>query len=148
MTSFSKTIAAQVTHSCPTCGHQERSYRMKFRTPLLPALGTLSIAHAPMKTPQLAELFPGGEGRYVARYFAELEQWGLIEWKTKPRAGWDLTATGFNFLAGNATIPLYRWQREKGELPPECVDGPEVYIHELDGYHPASNKSEHEFVAL
>jgi hypothetical protein len=138
--SFSKQVKRlnSVRQTCPCCGHVIVSYRMKFRTKLVPALKALAVC--PMPIGKLSDLFPGAQGRYVADYFAEARLWGLA---TKQSAKWTITDEGRAFLSGKSRIPLYRWQRDKGELPSSCVDGPMVAAHELDGWHPGADRKAH-----
>jgi|SRR5579863_6082517 len=131
---------SEIAHTCYLCGHTERIYRLKFRDKLIPALEALSNSERALSLAELSDLFDGSLGRYVSDYFAEIRHWNLAE---KIDGKWRITETGRGFLSGSVRIPEYRWQRDKGKLPESCVDGPMVFIHELDGYHPAGSGAEH-----
>lgn len=130
----------RVEEECPCCGHKVVSYRLKLRAQLIPALWELANSERALSIAELADQFAGAQARYVADYFAEIRLWGLA---LKEGNKWRITGEGRAFLSGNARIPQYKWQRDKGRLPPTCIDGPLVAVHELDGQHAHSDKRQH-----
>lgn len=76
----------------------------------------------------------------MGKYISELRHWGLIE--QLPDGRYWATQLAHDFLAGKVAIASWTWP--KGEkLPPECVDGPARFIHEMTDEHPKQEKGMH-----
>lgn len=121
-----KLTPSKFVMDCSCCGAKTVAYRLRFRSPLIPALR--AIVFNPLPTPELADRFSGAQARYIGRYFSELRFWGLIETRD---GAWHVTPKGHGFLDGRISIPEHVWQRDKGPLPEYCTDGPAKFIHEL-----------------
>lgn len=138
--SFSDQVVTngEVKRKC-NLGHWHVTYRLTFRTVLIPALRLLVNEKRPMTTGELAERLPTHVGRMM-HYLGELRHWGLL---TQQKAGvFEATEDAKAFLDGKLAVAAWLWPSD-ANLPPECVAGPTRFIDEMTDEHPKDDVARH-----